>query len=63
LMKAIKGGGEVKQGGVGVSWWEKSIVFMSRVREQASRGVKKTWQKLVDSRRGKNETKGPELGM
>ena len=63
MMKAIKRGGEVKQGGVGVSWWEKSIVFMSRVRGQTSQAVKKSWQKLVDSRRGKNETKGPELEM
>jgi ATP-dependent exoDNAse (exonuclease V) alpha subunit len=61
MMKAIKGHGEVKQNGVGVSWWEKSVVFMSRVREQANQVVKKAWQKLVDTRRGKVETEKPEL--
>jgi ATP-dependent exoDNAse (exonuclease V) alpha subunit len=35
MMQAIKGRGEVKQNGVGVTWWEKSVVFMSRVREKA----------------------------
>jgi ATP-dependent exoDNAse (exonuclease V) alpha subunit len=61
MMKAIKGHGEVKQNGVGNTWWEKSIVFMSRFREKASQVVKSTWRKLLDARRGRDETKGPEL--
>ena len=61
MMKAIKGHGEVKQNGVGNTWWEKSIVFMNRFREKASKVIKGTWQKLVDAQRAKHNSKGPEL--
>lgn len=62
MMRAIKGHGEVGQKGMGSTWWEKSVVFMSRVREKASEVVK-SWRKLLDVRRGRDETKGPELDM
>lgn len=61
MMKSIKGHGEVKQNGMGKTWWEKSVVFMSRVRDQARDAVKHSWRKLLDLRRGRDETKGPEL--
>ena len=61
MMNAIKHGGEVKQNGVGTTWWEKSIVFMSRVREQAAHLITTTWRKLVDGQRGRDEKKGPEI--
>jgi len=60
-MKAIKGHGEVKQNGVGNTWWEKSIVFVNRVREKTSKVVKGTWQKLIDAQRAKVKSRGPEL--
>ena len=63
MMKSIKGLGEVKQDGMGVTWWEKSIVFMSRIREQATQAVKDTWRKLLDARRDRNDRNGPELEM
>jgi hypothetical protein len=63
MMKAIKGHGEVKQHGVGSTWWEKSVVFMSRFREKAGHVVKGTWRKLLDARRDRDETKGPEREM
>lgn len=60
-MKAIKQHGEVNQDGMGASWWEKSVVFMSRIQQQARDAIKGAWQKLLDSQRTKPETKGPEL--
>jgi hypothetical protein len=60
MMKAIKGQGEVAQKGMGGTWWEKSAVFLSRVREKASQVVK-SWRKLIDARRGRDESKGPEI--
>ena len=60
MMKAIKGGGEVKQNGVGRTWWEKSITFMSRIRAEASKAIKSTWQRLVGMR-DRKENKGPEI--
>ena len=40
--------------------WEKSITFMSRIREQAATVVKDSWRKLVDKTRQKD---GPEIEM
>lgn len=54
LLKAVKAGGEVRQRGVGATWWEKSVVFAGRVREQAQRvtaKVRDTWRAFVEPRR------------
>ena len=48
MMKAVLKRGEVAQIGMGDTWWEKSITFMSRIREQAATVVKNSWRKLVD---------------
>ena len=57
MMRAILKHGEVSQIGMGDTWWEKSITFMARVREQASAAVKSTWQRWLH-KDGKN---GPDL--
>lgn len=63
MMKSIKGHGEVQQNGMGATWWEKSIVFMSRVRAQAAEVVKGSWRRFVDGRRNRDDRQGPELEM
>lgn len=63
MMNSIKAHGEVKQVGMGETWWEQSITFMSRVRVLATELIKGTWRKLLDARRAKAETKGPDLEM
>jgi ATP-dependent exoDNAse (exonuclease V) alpha subunit len=60
MMRALKGHGEVAQKGMGGSWWEKSVVFMSRVRDGAAHAVKSGWRKLVELQRGRDDRKGPE---
>jgi hypothetical protein len=60
MMKAVLKRGEVAQVGMGDTWWEKSITFMSRIREQAATVVKDSWRKLVDKTRQKD---GPEIEM
>ncbi len=60
MMKAVLKRGEVAQIGMGDTWWEKSITFMSRIREQAATVVKDSWRKLVDRSRQKD---GPEIEM
>ena len=60
LMKSIRKNGEIRQRGIGATWWEKSVVFMSRLRERAEKMVKNTWRKLLDSRRGKDERDEPQ---
>jgi ATP-dependent exoDNAse (exonuclease V) alpha subunit len=58
-MRAMKQSGEIQQEGTGKTWWEKSIVFMSRVRQVTRETVKDTWQMLLDSReRGRDD--GPQ---
>lgn len=59
LLKSIRKSGEVKQHGVGTTWWEKSITFMSRVREVAKGALKKTWRSIVGPERTKDD--GPEI--
>ena len=61
MMKAIKGRGQISQSGTGSSWWEKSITFMSRIRQQASKVIKGAWQKLFDGNRQKGGNDGPQI--
>jgi ATP-dependent exoDNAse (exonuclease V) alpha subunit len=67
MVKAIMGRGEVAQHGMGVTWWEKSITFMSRIRQQAAKAVKTGWRRFVeDGRRNdvaKQGHKGPGMTM
>ena len=53
MMRSIQHGGAISQKGMGATWWEKSVTFMSRIRERASAWVKGKWSKLVDSQRSK----------
>jgi ATP-dependent exoDNAse (exonuclease V) alpha subunit len=68
FFKSIKQRGEVKQvkqHGVGATWWEQSITFMSRVREKTGKAFKSTWEKLLEThwqRSGHQTGKdGPEI--
>ena len=49
MMKAIKEHGEIYQVGVGKAWWQKSISFMARIREQADKVVSKAWWNRLDN--------------
>lgn len=60
MMRAIQRQGEVRQMGVGATWWERSITFMSRVRERARNAIKGTWQKLLQSRIRERDKNGPQ---
>lgn len=53
MLRAIQHGGEISQKGMGAMWWEKSVTFMSRIRERASLWVEGQWRKMVDSQRSK----------
>lgn len=61
MMKAIKGRGEIGQSGNGSTWWEKSITFMSRIREGAAKVIKGAWQRLFESKRQRDGRDGPEI--
>lgn len=56
MLRAIRKSGEVRQHGVGASWWEKSITFMHRVREVAKDTLMKTWRSII----GRTKDDGPE---
>jgi ATP-dependent exoDNAse (exonuclease V) alpha subunit len=54
FIRAIQQHGHIQHYGMGASrFWDKTAFLMSRVRDQAKQAVKKTWQKLFDSRREK----------
>jgi hypothetical protein len=59
MMKAIKERGEIYQVDVGKAWWQKSISFMARIREQADKVVSKSWWHRLDTRR--NGKDGPQM--
>lgn len=54
FIRAIQNRGEVQHYGMTAGWWDKTMSAFHRMREQASKAVKKTWQKLVESRRDKD---------
>ena len=61
MMKAIKEHGEIYQIGVGKAWWQKSISFMARIREQADKVVSKSWWNRLDTRHQRNGKDGPQM--
>ena len=63
MMKAIKERGEIYQVGAGKAWWQKSISFMARIREQADKVVRKSWWNRLDTRQQRNGKDGPQMGM
>lgn len=63
MMKAIKERGEIYQVGAGKAWWQKSISFMARIREQADKVVRKPWWNRLDTRHRTNGKDGPQMGM
>jgi ATP-dependent exoDNAse (exonuclease V) alpha subunit len=56
LLKSIRKFGEVEQRGMGNTWWERSITFMSRIREQS----RSSWRKWIGAQRRKQPT-GPDM--
>jgi hypothetical protein len=52
LLNSIRKSGEVQQRGMGNTWWERSITFMSRIREQS----RSTWRKRIGAQRSKQPT-------
>ncbi len=56
LLKSIRKFGEVQQRGMGNTWWERSITFMSRIREQS----RSSWRKWIGAQRSKQPT-GPDM--
>jgi ATP-dependent exoDNAse (exonuclease V) alpha subunit len=66
MLKAMRKQGQIFQHGIGKTWWEKSTVFMSRVRQKANTvatSIKGKWQALVGTRqsrdRQRNQGGGP----
>jgi ATP-dependent exoDNAse (exonuclease V) alpha subunit len=54
FMRAIERRGQVQHYGMAAKWWDKTIFMVSRLRDKAAKVVKKTWQKLLESRREKD---------
>ncbi len=63
MMKAIKERGEIYQVGAGKAWWQKSISFMARIREQADKVARKSWWNRLDTRHHIKGKDGPQMGM
>ena len=60
MMRSLQAHGEIKQHGNGANWWERSITFLARVRDEAREAVKGAWQKLVESQKAKDRDNEPE---
>jgi len=61
-MRDIKERGEIRQFGTGKTWWEKSIIFMSRVRQATRETVLDTWNRLLGSRSRGHDNGPPQKG-
>ena len=60
MMRSMRAHGEINQQGNGANWWERSITFASRVRDEARNAVKGTWQRLVESKPVKDADNEPQ---
>jgi ATP-dependent exoDNAse (exonuclease V) alpha subunit len=49
-LKNIEQSGEVHQEGMGKTWWERSLLFMSQARQVTRDAVLDTWRTLLNSR-------------
>jgi ATP-dependent exoDNAse (exonuclease V) alpha subunit len=47
LARAIQKFGELQQTGMGKTWWERSLIFMSNAREVARESVVDTWRAML----------------
>jgi len=47
LARAVGKFREVRQQGMGKTWWERSLIFMSKAREAARESVMDTWQAML----------------
>lgn len=63
LMRAIQKHGEIRHVGMGTRFWDRSLLFISWLRERASGVVKGTWAKLLDAHRTKRDKNGPDITM
>jgi ATP-dependent exoDNAse (exonuclease V) alpha subunit len=48
--RAIEKFGEIQQYGMGKTWWERSIIFMSQSRQVARETVMDTWRTMLNAR-------------
>src|SRR5580704_3973397 len=46
-LRAIEKFGEVRQAGMGKTWWERSLVFMADTRDAVRDSVMETWMKFI----------------
>jgi ATP-dependent exoDNAse (exonuclease V) alpha subunit len=60
MVRAMQAHGEIKQHGNGANWWERSIVFMTRVRNEARDMVKGAWKRFVESTKTKDAGNEPD---
>jgi ATP-dependent exoDNAse (exonuclease V) alpha subunit len=56
FIRSMQRRGEIQHYGMAGKFWDKTMSVMSRMREQASKAIKKSWSKLIGSQRDK----GPE---
>src|SRR5580704_19682562 len=62
--RAIEKDGEVHQEGMGKTWWERSLLFMSQARQVTRDAVMDTWRTLLNSRHsGGHDIPPPDRGQ
>jgi ATP-dependent exoDNAse (exonuclease V) alpha subunit len=60
MWKAMKQAGEVKQEGVGKTWWEKSRAAFARVRDKTKEKVVGAWTRFLDKQEQKPPPSEPQ---
>jgi len=58
ITRVIEKFGEIRQHGMGKTWWERSIIFMGDARRAVQETSKDTWRMMLDSRSRGHDT-GP----
>jgi hypothetical protein len=60
-LRAIEKTGEVHQEGMGKTWWERSLLFMSEARQAVRDTVMDNWRSLLNRHPGGHDI-GPDRG-
>jgi hypothetical protein len=62
LARAVERFGEIRQEGMGKTWWERSLIFMANAKQAARETVMDTWRMMLDVRQRGHEHLPPARG-
>ena len=60
MLRSLWAHGEIRQHGMGKTWWERSLIFMAERKEAIHDTVKGAWEKFIESQKIKDRDNEPD---